>query len=386
MPRLTQKSLMQAISQAASQGVSLEKACEVLALPRRRYYRWQNWQAPEPRTAWNRLLDQERESILSAARREDLAHLRSAGLMVWGHDTGEFRASLSSVYLTLKKEKLIKSYATPRRKKAAAPNVRRLMDRPLRIMAYDGTDFKTASGVVVEIIPIIDMGSRKFLNFGTAIRAATQEDVKKVWDETLRQEGLADAKGLTILADRGGAMKGRKTRSHLEGKWLATLVYARPYTPDDNAWIESFIKGLKYHPECPEAFETVLDVQAWVRKYQRIYNDHPHSALKYVTPNQEHQGLGNQIRGERKENLAQARQERLEAYRMRKQKDAKYRRMDSGVPEHGGEDYRGSNRKFDGLEKRIVIEKSIITLSREQKRIEAAQAKLLNSSKELCRN
>ena len=308
MARSTQESLTQAVNQAVSQGISLEKACAVLDLPRRRYYRWQNWQAPKPRTAWNRLLDCERQAILLAARREDLAHLRSAGLMVWGHDTGEFHASLSSVHLTLKKENLQKPYALPRRKKAAAPDVRGLMDRPLRILAYDGTDFRTASGVVVVIIPILDMGSRKFLHFGAAIRAATQEDIKRTWDETLRQEGLADAKDITILADRGGAMKGHKTKSHLAGKWLATLVYARPYTPDDNAWIESFIKGLKYHPECPETFETVLDVQAWVRKYQKIYNDHPHSALKYVTPNQEHRGLGNKIRGERKVNLAQARQ------------------------------------------------------------------------------
>ena len=376
---------MEAIKKTADKGISLEKACEVLDLPRRRYYRWQEWSIPEARQAWNRMLPQEEEEILSAARREDLAHLRTAGLMVWGHDTGAFHAGLSSVHRVLKKASLIKPYEPPRRKKPAAPDVRGLMDRPLRILAYDDTDFRTASGVKVKIIPILDMGSRKFLHFGAAIRSVTQEDVKKVWDETLRQEGLSDASGMTILSDRGSAMKGEKTKAHLEGKWLATLVYARPYTPDDNAWIESFIKGLKYHPECPEAFETVLDVQEWVKKYQKLYNDYPHSALKYVTPNQEHGGLGNQIRSQRKENLLKARQTRLAAYKTQKQQGLQCPQTNLGISGDGREVLRGSNVKLNDLSKSKKIKKSNLMLQPEQKQVEAAQVKLLNSSEELCR-
>lgn len=361
------EALMEAIGETAGQGISLEKACEVLDLPRRRYYRWQEWSLPQPRQAWNRMLPEEEEAILSAARREDLAHLRTAGLMVWGHDTGAFHAGLSSVHRVLKKASMVKPYEPPRRKKPAAPDVRHLMDRPLRILAYDDTDFRTVSGVTVKIIPVLDMGSRKFLHFGAAIRSVTQQDVKKVWDETLRQEGLADASGITILSDRGGAMKGKTTKAHLEGQWFATLAYARPYTPDDNAWIESFIKGLKYHPERPEAFETVLDVQEWVKKYQKIYNDHPHSALKYVTPSQEHRGMGNKIRSQRKENLIGARQKRLAAYKVRKQKGLECPPADIGIPGDGRE---------------VMLN---LTLHAEQKHVEAAQAKLLNSSEELCR-
>lgn len=376
---------MGAIDQTAGQGTSLQKACEVLDLPRRRYYRWQEWSLPEARQAWNRMLPEEEEAILSAARREDLAHLRTAGLMVWGHDTGAFHAGLSSVHRVLKKASLVKPYEPPRRKKPASPNVRHLMDRPLRILAYDDTDFRTVSGITVKIIPILDMGSRKFLHFGAAIRSVTQQDVKKVWDETLRQEGLADASGITILSDRGGAMKGEKTKAHLEGQWFATLAYARPYTPDDNAWIESFIKGLKYHPECPELFETALDVQEWVKKYQGIYNDYPHSALKYVTPNQEHRGLGSAIRSERKENLLRARQKRLAAYQVQKGKKEKCLQANLRVPGYGSEIFRGSNRILDGLEKEKSPKKINLSPQGGQAQVEAAQEKILNSSEELCR-
>lgn len=362
---------MEAIKKTAGQGISLEKACEVLDLPRRRYYRWQEWSLPEPRQAWNRMLPQEEEAILCAARREDLAHLRTAGLMVWGHDTGAFHAGLSSVHRVLKQASMVKPYEIPRRKKPIAPDVRHLMNRPLRIAAYDDTEFVTVSGVIVKVILLLDMGSRKFLHFGVAIRAITQKDVKKVWDEALRQEGLADARDLTILSDRGGSMKGQKTKRHLEGLWYASLAFSRPHTPDDNAWIEALIKTFKYHPECPEAFWTVLDVQEWARKFQKLYNDHPHSALKYVTPNQEHRGEGNQIRHERRENLLRARERRLAAYKSQKQ-GLKRPRW-------------GSNVKLNGLSESRKVKKLNLILQSEQKQVEAAQAKLLNSSEELCR-
>ena len=379
------QSLLDAIDKTAEAGVSLEKACEVLDLPRRRYYRWQNWSAPASRQAWNRMRPQEEEAILSAARREDLAHLRTAGLMVWGQDTGAFHAGLSSVHRVLRKASLVKPYEPPRRKKPLAPDVRHLMDRPLRIAAYDDTEFRTLSGVLVKIILILDMGSRKFLHFGAAIRAITQRDVQKVWDEALRQEGLADAKDLTILSDRGGSMKGSKTKRHLEGLWYASLAFSRPHTPDDNAWIEALIKTFKYHPECPETFATVLDVQEWAGKFQKLYNDHPHSALKYVTPNQEHGGLGNQIRSQRKENLLQARLKRLAAYKAGKQEGPKCPQANSGVPGYGAGSFRGSNRKFGGLEKTEESGKRNLELQKEQKKAGSAQEKILNSSEELCR-
>ncbi|MEK7287578.1 MAG: integrase core domain-containing protein [Elusimicrobiota bacterium] len=376
---------MEAMHQAASKGMSLEKACEVLDLPRRRYYRWRSWQAHAPKQAWNRMLSGEKEAILSAAGREDLAHLRTAGLMVWGHESGQFHASLSSVYNVLKEAGLVKPYDPPKRKKPTAPQVRHLMDRPLRIAAYDDTDFRTVSGVIVKVILILDMGSRKLLHSVCAIRAIAQKDVKRAWDETLRQEGLSDASDLTILSDRGGAMKGRETKRHLQDRWFATLVYARPYTPDDNAWIEALIKTLKYHPECPEVFETVLDVQEWMRRFQKLYNDHPHSALKYVTPNQEHQGMGGAIRSQRKENLVQARRMRLAAYKDKKREGQECPRTTSGAPGYGSAVFRGSNRKFGGLEKEEESKKRTLEPQKGRTQVEAAQEKILNSSEKLCR-
>ena len=138
-------------------------------------------------------------------------------------------------------------------------------------------------------------------------------------------------------------MKGSRTKAHLIGKWNIRLEFARPYTPDDNAWIETFIKYMKYHPECPESFETVQDVADWVAKFQKLYNDHPHSSLGYVRPNEEHAGLGNTIRGKRQENLKLAIQKRRAYHNSKKE----------GVPDYDLTEDRGSN---EILEPVLVLE------------------------------
>lgn len=310
---------------------NISSACEIFGLNRRRYYRWLGWKPFLPKLAWNRITPQEEEAIIEAGRDERLCDLRAAGLMVYGHDTGKFLCSVSTVQRVLIRNKLQAPYVVPTRKRPVKPDVRSLMSEPKKIFSYDATDFYLTSRLRVVVIPILDLGSRKFIHFGVRIVSFTQKDVMDIWDEALQREEI-DTTQLTALSDRGSQMKGSRTKAHLIGKWDVRLEFARPYTPDDNAWIETFIKYMKYHPACPDSFATVEDVVVWVSKFQRLYNDHPHSALGYVRPNDEHAGLGNAIRSQRKENLLAARKARLAHYRAQK----------TGVSEYGVNEDRGS--------------------------------------------
>ena len=204
-------------------------------------------------------------------------------------------------------------YIVPTRKRPLKPDIRLLMSEPKKIFSYDATDFYLTSRLRVVVIPILDLGSRKFIHYGVRVISFSQKDVMDIWDEALGGENI-DTRQLTALSDRGTQMKGRRTKAHLIGKWDIKLEFARPYTSDDNAWIEAFIKYMKYHPECPDFFETVQDVIDWVAKFKKLYNNHPHSSLGYVRPNDEQIGLGDTIRQIRKENLAAARQKRLTYY------------------------------------------------------------------------
>lgn len=297
--------------------LSITDGCGVLQLKPRRYYRWLHSHPARKRTAWNHITPQEEAAIIEAGRNEKLVDLRSAELMVYGHESGKFHCSISMVQRVLARNQLQAPYIIPTRKCPVKPDIRKLMDQPKKIFSYDATEFYLISRLRVVVIPILDMGSRKFLHYGIRVASFTQKDVMDIWDEALWQEDI-DASQLTALSDRGTQMKGGRTKAHLIGKWNIKLEFARPYTPDDNAWIEAFIKYMKYHPACPESFETVQDVIDWVAKFKKLYNDHPHSALGYVRPNDEHQGLGDTIRIQRKENLLIARKTRLKYYHSQK--------------------------------------------------------------------
>ena len=299
--------------------ITIQKGCETLRLKVRRYYRWLDRKPLKPKTAWNRITPDEENAILKAAKDESLCDFRAAELMVYGHETKEFYCSVSTVQRVLKKNQLQAPYEVPRRKKPEKPDVRSLMTAPKKVFSYDATDFYLTNGLRVVVIPMLDLGSRKFIHFGARIVSFRQEDVMDIWDEALWKEDIDTSNHiLTSLSDRGSQMKGRKIKLHLIGKHNISLEFARPYTPDDNAWIETFIKYMKYHPECPEYFETVEDVIDWISKFQGLYNNHPHSSLGYVRPNEEHLGLGNTIRQARKENLLTAKQNRLSYYHSQK--------------------------------------------------------------------
>ena len=308
--KTSQETLLKAIDES---GTSISMCCEILMLNERRYYRWKIWKEPKKRIAWNKLKPDEEAAILEAARDEGLSDQRAAGLMVYGHENGKYYCSPSTVQKTLKKYELTVPYVTPKRKTLKKPEIRKLITGPNKIYCYDGTEFFLTSGLRVIAVPILDIGSRKNLKNGVYVRSFTEQNVKKLWDETLFEEGV-DTAGLTILSDNGGQMKGSIVRKHMKDNWQVTLVYARPHTPNDNPWIEAFNKSLHWHPSKPETFETTQDVINWVELHKTLHNDHPHSALGYVRPNDEHAGLGNGIRHQRKENLKIARQERLRYY------------------------------------------------------------------------
>jgi transposase InsO family protein len=355
--------------------LTIEDACEVLMLKPRRYYRWPRWKPPSKKAAWNKITPAEEAAIIETAGKEELVDMRAAGLMVYGHESNKFHCGVSTVQRVLKKWKLQPPYTIPRRKQAAKPDIRELMKDPKKVFSYDATDFYLTSRLRVVVIPMLDLGSRKFLNFGVRVRSFTQKDVMDIWDETLLMEGIVPGQ-LTSLSDRGGQMKGSRTKAHLIGKWDIKLEFARPYTPDDNAWIEAFIKYMKYHPECPEQFETVQDVNDWVAKYHKIYNARPHSALGYVRPNDEHAGMGNAIRQQRKENIQVAKQNRLAYYNTQKE----------GASNYGLEQERLSNRMPVPCFEKQKIKNNLKVENHELEAFVGGEDFRANSSLVLCQN
>jgi putative transposase len=77
---------------------------------------------------------------------------------------------------------------------------------------------------------------------------------------------------------------------------------SRPAVSNDNPYSESLFKTLKSRPNYPlEPFARITDARDWVTGLVEWYNhEHRHSAIRFVTPGQRHEGLDENLLVKRK--------------------------------------------------------------------------------------
>ena len=95
----------------------------------------------------------------------------------------------------------------------------------------------------------------------------------------------------TLHRDNGSVLKSQVVHQKLQSMGIKPS-HSRPRVSNDNAYIESLFRTLKYCPMWPsQGFETIDQARQWVNKFIGWYNnDHRHSAIKFVTPAQRHRG------------------------------------------------------------------------------------------------
>ena len=136
---------------------------------------------------------------------------------------------------------------------------------------------------------MLDLFSRKVVGW-----EVHEEENAEHASVVVRKASLAEGRGLAPLvlhSDNGSPMKGATMLTTLHKLGIASS-FSRPGVSDDNAQAEAFFRTLKYRPGYPgKGFKTLDAVRQWVLKFIRWYNTtHRHSALKFVTPAQRHQG------------------------------------------------------------------------------------------------
>jgi len=301
------------IKETIADGVTQKRACEIFGIVPRKFRRWTVVKPPKPRVAWNKITDDERQAIENAAFKPELLGKPLSHIFVHGHDSESFFTSMSSVYRVLKAKDLVKPF-TPRRKTVPYISAHSLMDEGFSLLCYDGTLIRTDYGVDVWAVPVIILPQRYVLHIGHSLRSIQSGDLTRIVQEAYAAIPEHLTSNLLAHCDRGSAMKSSYTTRVIKELLDAPVHFGRPHTPDDQAWIESFIKTLKYHRDTPQSFKLVDDVLAWLKRFPGIYNNDPHSSLSYVTPLQTLSGQKEVILNKRKQNLANARMLRYTAW------------------------------------------------------------------------
>ena len=151
---------------------------------------------------------------------------------------------------------------------------------------------------------ILDIFSRRVVSWCVA-DAESAVLFKPLFDDAIAKHQVPPGQ-LTLHADRGGPMKAKATALLLADLGV-TRSHNRPHTSNDNPFSESHFKTLKYQPQFPQRFGCIEDARSFCRRFFDWYNqDHHHSGIGLMTPDQVHYGQTDAVYAARQHTLDQA--------------------------------------------------------------------------------
>ena len=298
--------IMTWVTEARTAGARQSKACQSIGISAKTFQRWvrpdnqQDGRLDARHEVSNKLTELERHRVIKVANKPEYAALSPSKIVPLLADKGEYIASESTFYRILKSEKQlqhrlpskpVRSVNKPRALKATAPN---------QLYSWDITYLPTlVLGLFFYLYMVIDIYSRKVVGWqvyemeSSALAADLMTDI-------CQQENI-ERHQVTLHSDNGSPMKGATLLATLQELGVMPS-FSRPSVSNDNPYSESLFRTLKYRPEYPEkAFNNLATVRAWVKRFVHWYNnEHLHSEIKFVTPEQRHKGEDKEILVKRK--------------------------------------------------------------------------------------
>ncbi|WP_407826383.1 transposase [Spiribacter onubensis] len=136
---------------------------------------------------------------------------------------------------------------------------------------------------------IMDLYSRKIVG-SEVFLGESAANSQQVIERALLREGVAH-RPIVLHGDNGPAMKAATLTARLDQLGVKPS-YSRPRVSDDNPFSEALFRTCKYRPDYPpNGFADVHEARDWVLGFVRWYNhEHRHSSLRYVTPQERHEG------------------------------------------------------------------------------------------------
>lgn len=111
---------------------------------------------------------------------------------------------------------------------------------------------------------------------------------------------------LILHADRGSAMTSQ-TLALLLADLGVSKSHSRPYVSNDNPYSEALFKTMKYRPDYPDRFGSLVYARTWAQPFFTWYNtQHRHTGLGLMTPATVHYGLADELTVRRQSVLAAA--------------------------------------------------------------------------------
>lgn len=260
----------------------------------------------------------ERQEILNVMNSDIYMNQTPYEIFASKLDAGEYLCSIRTMYRILTENNQVKE----RRNIRQSANYKKpelLAIKPNQVWSWDITKLKgTQKWTYIYLYVIIDIFSRRVVGWLAAHRESSSL-AKKLIKETCSKQNIKQGQ-LTIHADRGSSMKS-KTVAFLLSDLGVTKSHSRPYVSNDNHFSESQFKTMKYRPEFPRRFNSLVEAREFCRTFFKWYNEeHYHSGIGFLTPDSLHYGFAENVLKKRGEVMLQAYKNNPKRFRFRKPK------------------------------------------------------------------
>jgi transposase InsO family protein len=286
----------------AEEGVSVQRFCERIGIPRSTYYYWRSgylhghpvrrWPSPVVDAIEQRAAECA-QHYLAWGHRKICAMLRADGVSV----------SASSVARALKRRGLLlpARYLKERRQLAAARRAAFLVPptRRNRVWQTDFTEFTTTAHGSWRICPVIDYATKTVLAAPVAGTMNGRDAVLSLKEAIGRAEALmghsllddcldretGEIFPLIIVTDNGAAFRSLDFESFIASRPELTHVRTRNHAPETNGVVERFNRTIKYEHLYRLEIANGDELATCVEEFISLYNEvRPHEAIQDAVP------------------------------------------------------------------------------------------------------
>jgi putative transposase len=300
------------VDEAVASGARVETACDAIGLCARTLKRWRAEnggldrrrgpsKAPE-----HKLRPKEREAVLAAANEPRFRNLSPKQIVPLMIAEDRYLASESTFYRVLHEAGQM-AHRGPTRAPQRRPRPEHIATAPRQLWSWDITYLRASiRGLFYYLYAVVDVWSRKIVGYAVH-EDEGGEQASALLEDACKNERV-ERGTLVLHADNGGPMKGATLLSTLQRLGVAAS-FSRPRVSDDNPYSEALFRTLKYRPDFPRRpFRSLEEARAWAARFVAWYNsEHLHSALRFVTPNDRHDGREKAVLTHRQRVLVRAR-------------------------------------------------------------------------------
>jgi len=289
---IVRKEILDLVTAAQMQKAPLYKIAPIIGCSSRTLKRWRDTKQ-DKRTERlnfipaNKLSQEERLELVAIANTEQYKNLSAHQIVPKLADKEVYLASESTFYRVLKEHKQLahrhKQQVSTRHKPKAL-----VAQKPNEVYSWDITYLPTTvQGIFFYLYLFMDIYSRKIVGWQIYSKQSSELASELIKDIAINEH--IQANEVTLHSDNGSPMKGATFLTTLQ-KLGIMPTFSRPSVSDDNPYSESLFKTLKYTPTYPsKPFDSIRDARKWCDTFVSWYNnEHCHSSIGFVTPNQRH--------------------------------------------------------------------------------------------------